>query len=793
MPCFINMAELAKDRKVIADLLPCLREIAPICEGIEDTITLAYSDIYVADLAFHANVKQAAKRGEDGMDETQPHIFGIYSSVFTTRAGSEPTGTLESGQGGADDDARDAFGNLTIDFGFVPQVCVGNLVFLDQNNDRVFDSVNEIGAERVLVELWSKADSSKPVGMVYTNEFGLYQFCTSPGTYYIRIPASQFQSGGALVNTVSSQDPLTASVASDDDLGEDGLDTANPASTGVQTAPFVLVADLAPTAAGIEVGYHSESDDAADGSADLTLDLGFAPKPLYVGNLVFRDQNADGRFTSGTDLGYANVPVRLFQRGQNPATATPVASTLTSADGTFRLQALTSGDYFLHIPAIAFTAGQPLAGASSIPGFGTDNGADDNVGENGVDNANPSVNGISSSPFSLYYGFEPLDSGTEKGFAAHIDSAQGVDADGDMTIDFGFTGGTPIVQTLRVGNLVFHDANENGLFDSGEGVGGVVVKLFPAGADPLTALPLNTVTTESPAPTRGRYEFANVAPGSYFVFIDPVNFLSTGPLHRRVYLLGNQGGVFQTALGDDNTGEDGLDSQKPEMTGIRSSTFTLASDTGPTGSQESGFRGSDDDAADSSGDLTIDFGFRTRIGFGNLVFRDLNADGRWTSGTDQTLPGMEVQLVSMNGNTELGVAATTTTSASGTYLLYAPSGSYRLRIPGTQFAPGRLLSIYVPSSITGTGTDDDANQDGLVTATPATTGVSTATGTFTLGTQPSNTAGNEPGYDKDSDTAEDANVNLTLDFGFVPDRPRTQQSPFHQHPRAPLLRLSFVM
>jgi hypothetical protein len=706
--------------------------------------------------------------GEDGIDETQPHIFGIYSSVFTTRAGSEPTGTSESGQGGAEDDARDAFGNMTIDFGFVPQVRVGNLVFLDRNNDRVFDSGNEIGAEGVRVELWSTADSNKPVGTVDTDEFGLYQFRTSPGTYYIRIPASQFRSGGALVNTVSSQDPLTASAASDDDLGEDGLDTANPASTGVQTAPFVLAADLAPTAAGIEIGYHSESDDAADGNADLTLDLGFAPKPLFVGNLVFRDQNADGRFTAGTDLGYANVPVRLFEQGQNPATATPVASTLTSADGTFRMQTRTSGDYFLHIPAIAFTAGQPLAGASSIPGLGTDNGADDNLGENGVDNANPSVNGISSSPFSLYYGFEPLDSGTEKGFAAHIDSAQGVDADGDMTIDFGFTGGTPIVQTLRVGNLVFQDANENGFFDSGEGVGGVVVKLFPAGADPLTALPLNTVTTESPTPTRGRYEFANVAPGSYFVFIDPVNFLSTGPLHRRVSILGNQGGAFQTALGDDNTGEDGLDSQKPEVTGIRSSTFTLASDTGPTGSQESGFRGTDDDAADSSGNLTIDFGFRNRIGFGNLVFRDLNADGRWTSGTDQTLSGVEVQLVSMNGNTERGVAATTTTSASGTYLLYAPSGSYRLRIPGTQFAPGRLLSIYVPSSIHLSGTDDDANQDGLATATPATTGVSTATGTFTLGTQPSTTAGNEPGYDKDSDTAEDANVNLTLDFGFVP-------------------------
>ena len=45
VPGFIDMAELAKDRKAIADLLPCLREIAPICEGIEDTITLANSEM----------------------------------------------------------------------------------------------------------------------------------------------------------------------------------------------------------------------------------------------------------------------------------------------------------------------------------------------------------------------------------------------------------------------------------------------------------------------------------------------------------------------------------------------------------------------------------------------------------------------------------------------------------------------------------------------------------------------------------------------------------------------------
>ena len=86
VPGFIDMAEMAKDRKVIADLLPCLREVAPICEGIEDTITLAYSDIYVADLAFHANVKQAAKRGVPGTDT----IYDDLKERFPGRPKVEP-------------------------------------------------------------------------------------------------------------------------------------------------------------------------------------------------------------------------------------------------------------------------------------------------------------------------------------------------------------------------------------------------------------------------------------------------------------------------------------------------------------------------------------------------------------------------------------------------------------------------------------------------------------------------------------------------------------------------------
>jgi hypothetical protein len=68
VPSFLDTAEMTKDRQLVADLLPCFRELAPLCEGLEDTITLAQSDNMVGDLAFYQNVQAAAKRGVPGTD-----------------------------------------------------------------------------------------------------------------------------------------------------------------------------------------------------------------------------------------------------------------------------------------------------------------------------------------------------------------------------------------------------------------------------------------------------------------------------------------------------------------------------------------------------------------------------------------------------------------------------------------------------------------------------------------------------------------------------------------------------
>jgi hypothetical protein len=89
VPGFIDLEEMATDRQLIEDLLPCLRELEPICEGLQDTVSLAYTDVYMADLAFHQSVRVAAKRGVPGTDT----IYNDLKTRFPGRPKSDPEAT----------------------------------------------------------------------------------------------------------------------------------------------------------------------------------------------------------------------------------------------------------------------------------------------------------------------------------------------------------------------------------------------------------------------------------------------------------------------------------------------------------------------------------------------------------------------------------------------------------------------------------------------------------------------------------------------------------------------------
>ncbi len=178
--------------------------------------------------------------GEDGVDEIQPQIYGVLSAPFLLASGTEPVGGGEPGQGGADDDVDDQHTDMTVDFGFVQQISIGNLVFRDLNDDGIFDLNTDTGVDGVTVELWANDGRIAPVGSLVTSNGGLYNFNVAPGSYYVRIPESQFQSGAALANLRSSTNAANPVAGADDDANENGLDNTVPNLAGVQTAAFTV-------------------------------------------------------------------------------------------------------------------------------------------------------------------------------------------------------------------------------------------------------------------------------------------------------------------------------------------------------------------------------------------------------------------------------------------------------------------------------------------------------------------------------------------------------------------------
>ena len=68
IPNYVNVVEVAKDRALRVALLDVFQQLSQLVEGLDDTMMLAASEAYTADLAFYQNVRQAAQRGVVGAD-----------------------------------------------------------------------------------------------------------------------------------------------------------------------------------------------------------------------------------------------------------------------------------------------------------------------------------------------------------------------------------------------------------------------------------------------------------------------------------------------------------------------------------------------------------------------------------------------------------------------------------------------------------------------------------------------------------------------------------------------------
>ena len=281
------------------------------------------------------------------------------------------------------------------------------------------------------------------------------------------------------------------------------------------------------------------------------------------------------------------------------------------------------------------------------------------------------------------------------------DTAQ--NANSNVTLDFGFY--KPVAAPLvSLGNLVWIDANNNSMWDTGEvGVNGVAIELYcdsnnSGGYNAGDALISSTVTAGG-----GLYVFGNLTPtgascSGYIPIITGANFCAGQPLAG---FAGSTGSV--TGNSDENNKDHGIaDGATTCNQPVLSTPVSVMVGGEPT---------SDGDA-DSSSNLTLDFGFYIPASLGNRVWFDVNKNGQQDPG-EINVPGITVTLRSPSG----AVLSTTLTNASGLYTFTnLPPGSYSVcfQLPADR---GMTTKGSDGTSDTDSNADPDTNCTGQVTLT----------------------------------------------------------------------------
>ncbi|MGE0816431.1 MAG: SdrD B-like domain-containing protein [Vicinamibacterales bacterium] len=553
---------------------------------------------------------------------------------------------------------------------------IGNRIWDDIDGDGVQDA-NEPGLDGVTVQLI--APGGAVLATVVTANGGQYYFSSTtiagltPNTagYIVRVNASQGALGGRHL-TVANSDATANGDSRDSDASLVGANAEIAVTTG------------------------------AAGHNNHTYDIGFTTttQTLALGDYVWYDTNNNGVVDAG-EQPISGVDVVLFQDNGNGTfdalTDTVIASTQT-AGGLYLFTGLQPGNYFVQIPASEFGPAQTLSGYQNSSG--------QTAGDfNNVDHGAPSPvpgQGIVSDLVTLTVNGEPTNDGD-------------TDPNTNLTIDFGF-------YKLSLGNFVWFDANNNGLFDGGEQPAtGIAVEL-------LDAAGLNVLQTTATS-GQGLYGFTGLTPGDYRVRITPPQNYRSSTGAANAYEPGP----------DPDNNVDNDDNGTNTGGTITSAPITLTPGQEPVVTNANG----------ETSNPTVDFGLiqSALMSLGDLVWRDNNNDGHVSAG-EPGIDGVTVRLYDGTGTTLLN---TMQTAGGGFYLF-------------TGLLPGDyVVEVVTPaglSSSTGAGNayepapdpDDDVNNDDNGTTQGAVVRSLPVTLAFN----------SEPVTDGDSDP----NSNLTVDFGF---------------------------
>jgi len=505
--------------------------------------------------------------------------------------------------------------------------------------------------------------------------------------------------------------------------------------TGVTTRSYLLFDGTG------EIAFF----DKANGLGDLEALCPAAP--LEIGNRVWRDSDGDG-VQDPNEPGLDGVTVELYQNGVLVGvTTTANGGQYLFTDSNVNQNSATglvgglcgpTGEavYEIRIPNATGGSQQlPLAGLllTQAGTGGATNGT--------LRDSNGALVGVNAS-YAV-----PCSDLSGPGFNNH-------------SYDFGFI---PLasVQVHSLGNYVWIDTNNDGQVSPGEVAvpNGVVVELLDSGG---------ALTGQTTLTNNGFYLFSGLAAGSYRVRLAAGNFQIGGPLAGYTSSTGIAQEANPDANGDQN--DNGLDGGTPATAGIASALITLGIDE-PTGETPTagGLPGNDGlGTPDASSNLTVDLGVVPPVvelvAIGNLVFRDLNNNGRFESGE----AGIDDVLVSLfaAGADPLTTAplATMTTSSGGFYRFdNLTPGQYFVYLQAANFQSGAVLENYLSSTGSGVsdGVDDSVDENGIDGVDLATNGVRS----LVYDLQPNSEPTAESGAGAYGGALDDNNVNFTADFG----------------------------
>ena len=672
----------------------------------------------------------------------------VRSAPVTLIAGGEPVG--EGATPGLTDTATDNNSNTTVDFGFYQPVSLGNLVWNDTNNNGLVNGT-EAGIAGVTVNLYD-ATGVTLLGTTTTNATGHYLFTNLfPGTYVVEVvtPAGFRTSTGTNGSTAGPYEPAPdpdLNAANNDDNG-----TINSPTT-VRSAPVTLTVGGEPVGEGATPGL---TDTSPDNSSNTTVDFGFF-QPVSLGNQVWEDADNNGAI-NGAEAGINGVTVQLLYDSNGDGTLTgaeltPIATTTTAGGGLYLFSNLAPGNYTVQLPASNFTGPGTLVGSTSSTGGGSEPAPDPDVDQDDNDDNGTTV-GVLGAGGVIQSAMVTLTAGGEPLAEAPDNDPTTPDANENLTVDFG------VFTPLSLGNLVWRDANNNGVVDAGEtGIGGVTVNLYDAAGVALLA----TTTTD----VNGLYLFSNLAPGSYIVeVVTPAGSTSSTDISTST-----------NPNNDINHDDNGV---VIGATTTRSNQVTLARGTEPI---------NDGDTSPNS-NLSVDFGFFAPLSLGNQVWADVNNNGL-VDGGEAGINGVVVNLYfDSNGNGVLDGAEGTTIIAMATTAAVGPNaglylftgltaGNYVVELAASNFTGAGVLVGYrsstgtngsatgpyegplTPDPDTGGALASDGDDNGTTTGTLGAGGViRSALVTLSIGGEPlAEVPDNDP-------TTPDANENLTVDFG----------------------------